>query len=329
VDKRSNSSQRRNQLVGLPRNLTLPFFAYGIFKSDELAWPRIQQEVDEYFVDALENCAIRLRNGLPVLVSMPNEVVEGERVCFSDSARAYEAIGGVEPSGEYKWMEVTTRSGCPCNVLVAVNPNRGMSTEPISRWTSAQDPSFVHGMAAVQAVVHELRAGLLEHKPWVDSPDDWDAFFRLQGAYLVLWSIAERLASFRFGAEFSPSGTEGSTTGKIYEFANVSEFQDAIKKAQIRDQTIYSVRENRPKRTRPEDEALTDSESTKRTLRTWYQIRSNITHRGKSAWSENVVVLDATIDLYNTLYFYLQTIIKEIDVHWETRGVGQISRAFV
>ncbi len=322
----STSGQRRQQLVGLPSDLTLPFFAYGIFKSDELAWPRIQNEVDELFEDVLENWAIRLRNGLPVLVSMPNEVVEGECVRFSDSKRGYEAVGGVEPSGEYKWAEVSVRSGGRCNVLVAVKPNRGISMEPISRWTSAQDPSFVHGMAAVLVTVNELRNGLLEHKPWVDSPDDWNAFFRLQGAYLVLWSIVERLASFRFGAEFSPNGTDRSTTGKIYEFAHVPEFQEAMKQAQISNQTIYSVRENRRKRTKPEDESLTVSDSTDASLRTWYQIRSNITHRGKSAWSDNQIVLDATIDLYNTTFFYLRTVIKGIDIHWERRGVRLIPR---
>lgn len=307
--------------VGVPSDLNLPFFAYGIFRSNELAWPRIQDVVETAERSRLVDWVIRLRNGLPVLIEQAGGSVEGDCVYFSNPIVGYQAVGGSEPSGEYKWQTLITEAGNRCNALIAVKPKRGVSDEPIFGWTSADDPSFVHGMAAVAAAVTEVRVGLIEKKPWLDTPSDWDAFFRLQGAFLVLWSIIERLASFRFGAEFVQVGNSSTTTGKIYELATVDEFRDAMRRAEIRSQTVYSVRENRAKRSLSNGEIDDLLKSTETTLRAWYQIRSNITHRGKSASSDNQTVLNATVDLFNTTYLYLDAVMPGIRSKWEERGV--------
>ena len=307
--------------VGVPSDLSLPFFAYGVFKSNELAWPRIRDVVESVESSRLIDWVIRLRNGLPVLIAQPTGSVEGDCVHFLDPSAGYAAVGGSEPSGEYKWQTVSTETGIQCNALIAVKPNRGVSDEPIVSWTSADDPSFLHGMAAVAEAVTEVRASLIENRPWLDTPSDWNAFFRLQGAFLVLWSIIERLASFRFGAEFVQPGNSSTTTGKIYALATVVEFQEAMKKAKIRPQTIYSVRENRAKRTSSNGELEDPVRNTETTLKAWYQIRSNITHRGKSAASDNTAVLNATVDLFNTTYNYLDLVVLGMKSKWETRDV--------
>ena len=57
----------------------------------------------------------------------------------------------------------------------------------------------------------------------------------------------------------------------------------------------------------------------------WYQVRSNLTHRGKSAFKENKILLTATIDLYNTLYFFLSDEIPGLNKQWGN-SVQYISR---
>jgi hypothetical protein len=309
---------RSTHTVGRPPDVRLPFFAYGIFRSNEIAWPRISEFVDSFTNSKIDNWVIRLRNGLPILIAQSEGVVDGDCVSFSDSQSAYDIIGRSEPSGEYKWKTIATRSQTMCNALVAVKPTRGFTEEPIFSWTSAQDPSFVHGMAAVASVVTAERESLLENRPWQDYPDDWDAFFRLQGAFLVLWSIVERFAAFRFGAEYESK----TTTAKIYALADIPEFQNAIIEANIRDQVVFSVRENKPKRTRKDQEVEFHPTDPAIALKTWYQIRSNITHRGKSAKSDNAIVLTSTIDLFNVTYLYLKTVIPSIEREWHKRGVS-------
>lgn len=311
--------------VGVPSDLSLPFFAYGIFKSNELAWPRISDVVVKVERSNLFDWVIRLRNGLPVLIAQPKGRVEGDCVVFANPEVGYKAVGGSEPSSEYKWQTLTIETGARCNALIAVKPKLGVSEEPIISWTSADDPSFVHGMAAVKEAVTEVRTALVEKRPWLDSQSDWNAFFRLQGAFLVLWSITERMASFRFGAEFVQSEDCSTTTGKIYELAKIVEFQEAIRRAEIRSQTVYSVSENRPKRTKSNGDMEERVKSTERTLKAWYQIRSNITHRGKSAASDNEIVLNATIDLFNTMYLYLDAVVLGLKSKWDARDVCMIS----
>ena len=322
ADIEEGQPEDSRQTVGLPRDLDLPFFAYGIFRSKEIAWPRIADFVISHSISEIDEWVIRLRNGLPVLVTQVGGTVEGDCVEFSNPETAYELIGSSEPNGEYKWKAISTSSGQRCNVLVAEKPNRGVSEEPISRWTSAQDPTFVHGMAFVAGSVAEVRDGLLVNKSWSDSPEDWNAFFRLQGAFLVLWSIVERLAAFRFGAEYVPSGMGRNTTAKIYALAEVPEFRAAVAKAMIKPLSVYSVRENRPKKTRKDEKYTDDAKSDPvSVLKTWYQVRSNITHRGKSAKSDNAMVLTATIDLFNVTYHYLETVINGLDREWNRRDL--------
>jgi spore coat protein CotF len=120
-----------------------------------------------------------------------------------------------------------------------------------------------------------------------------------------------------------PEHDERNTTAKIYALAKVPEFQAAVENANIREQVVYSARENRPKRTRKSgDDSETKQVDPETALKAWYQIRSNITHRGKSAKSDNSKVLTATEDLFNVTYLYLSSVIPSIEREWIRRKLG-------
>ena len=311
-------------VVGLPTQLSLPFFAYGIFRPDEIAWPRIISFVessDELNIDGWE---LRERNGLPLAAQARDVRLLGHRVRFTDPRSAYELIGNVEPSGEYKWVSVIDSTGENCNLLAAKEPKT--STEPISQWSSSRDPLFQFGMAFVSGVISDTALRLAEIGPFGDSASDWKPYFELQGAFLTLWSVFERYAAFRYGAEFQPSDEVGGqkrapATAKIYETARSEEFRLAICNAQIdEDFKVFSVRENKPKRVTRD--GLLDPE---KAVKAWYQVRSNLTHRGKAAYKENRLLLTATIDLYNTLFFFLCDEVPGLNKQWGNH-VQYISR---
>jgi hypothetical protein len=306
--------------VGPPNNVNLPFFAYGIFKVGEVAWPRIEKLVRNSSSADLNDWTIGLRNGLPMLIPSHGQQIHGDEVFFEFPQDAYKRIGSTEPKSEYEWREVTTSGGQRCNVLIAKNPTIGMSEELLSNWTSAHDPAFVHGMAYVSNVIANLPADVLENKPWGDDAGDWNAFFELQGAFLVLWSIVERMAAFRFGAEYPSANGEASVSALINALSKESAFQHAMTSANIRSLSVYSVRRNSKQRFESPSTENNGRHAAK-VLSTWYQIRSNVTHRGKSARSENMKVVTATIDLFNTTFHYLETVIDGIDVAWSRRGV--------
>lgn len=323
--------------LGRPEHTDLPFFAYGYFGKDELAWPRIRDVVvGEPENDTLKDWAIYAWNGLPVLKDAPGQTAKGWRVNFSDE-KGYDSIGKSEPKSEYRWKELVLLSGITCNALISAKPELVRGDPLEDGWTSAMDPSLSHGLAWVRGVVTQVRPRLLENRPWSDDKTDWDSFFQLQGAFMVLWSIVERLAVFRSG-HFHPISSESaesestkaepvddkdSVMQKIFTLGRVPEFQDAMRRAKPRLLTVHRTAENTTLKVPPRDQSTTDHDKwAKDTLGTWYQLRSNITHRGKTAWSENKKVLFATEDLFNTFCYFLQDVIKGIEVQRRWREVS-------
>lgn len=74
---------------------------------------------------------------------------------------------------------------------------------------------------------------------------------------------------------------------------------------------FFGVRENRKKRV--VRDGFLDPE---KAVKAWYQVRSNLTHRGKAAFKENRLLLTATIDLYNTLFFFLGDEVPGLIQQW-------------
>ncbi len=322
------SDGRDAPVVGLPEKLSLPFFAYGIFRPDEIAWPRIisfVESTDELNIAGWELCD---RNGLPLATPKRDKRLFGHRVRFTDPRSAYELIGNVEPSGEYKWKSVIDSTGENCNLLVANDPTN--STEQIPNWSSSRDPLFQFGMALVSGVIINVAPRLAENGPFGYSASDWRPYFECQGAFLTLWSVFERYAAFRYGAEFQPLNEGGGqpvpkcrppATAKIWETARSEKFRIAITNADIDENfEVFSVRENKKKRVIRD--SFLDPE---KAVKAWYQVRSNLTHRGKAAFKENRLLLTATIDLYNTLFFFLGDEVPGLIQQWGI-NVQYISR---
>ena len=316
-------------VVGLPDDPNLPFFAYGIFKPEEIAWARIENFVTSFKSSELADWHLLERNGLPIASRGDNHKLEGYLVDFRDGHLAYSLIGEVEPSGEYKWVNVVTEDGCHCNLLAGVKPRLGSGEELIVQWSSSHDPLFYFGMIFVGNAIRNIGPKLSENGPWGNSASDWDAFFELQGAYLTLWSIFERYAAFRYGAEFQPQSESGvskraPSNAKIHETARSQNFLTAINAAKIDlDFAVYSVRENRKKSV-----LLEGVLDPKKAVDAWYQVRNNLAHRGKAAWKENRLLITAAVDLHNTLFHFLGSEVLGLSDRWAA-SVQPISRSEV
>jgi len=49
----------------------------------------------------------------------------------------------------------------------------------------------------------------VNQRPQPDDPKFWRVFFRLQAAYLLLWSVVERYAALRYGPGLRPASGSG------------------------------------------------------------------------------------------------------------------------
>jgi hypothetical protein len=108
-------------------------------------------------------------------------------------------------------------------------------------------------------------------------------------AYLLLWSAIERFASLRWGFADGP-------TQRVMNLASEPAFAIALKKHATSGRVVY--RADKPgaaaERLDPGDPP--------RAIRFYYQVRSNITHRGKAAYVELELVRESLSELHQIFH---------------------------
>ena len=268
-----------------PQNLDLPYFAYGLFQAGEVCHSRIEPYLSVPPASDSVRGILFVRDGLP-LVSLHNgnDLVEGSVVQFQVERRreAYDEIAAFELSAHYRWETTTTVStGFRVNILVVRSASKGHPEQfEGSRWSHRDDPVFRVGLHVVSEIAHNFGS-----EPFRSSPPDtfdWPRFFRLQMAYLLLWAAIERYTSFAFGPRLEPMA-------KVERLAALGSFQAAVRSRVSRRTVVTDSRSLRSYRLDPEspaDAALY-----------YYQVRSNLSHRGKGAWNDGELVRESLREL--------------------------------
>jgi hypothetical protein len=199
---------------------------------------------------------------------------------FGASARdaALAAIESLEPEQIYRWARCDVAVGgefTTADVLVARSPSHG-THRASGPYRSRDSPLFVEALDEIEAVVREpIRAG---------GNYEIRDFFRHQMAYLLLWSAIERYCTLRWGFGDNP-------VARVNRLAREQAFVQALKKHVRESQRVY--RADRPGNTA---ERL-DPDDPARSIKFYYQVRSNISHRGKSIYDERALVAQSLQEL--------------------------------
>lgn len=268
-------AKKARRTMELPPNLRLPYFAYGLLQPGELAHEQIAPVVQRRRASVRGN--LRVRDGIPLLSLEGSEHVSGWAMLLPPAA--YEAIAAFEPSAFYRWATTRTTDGQEVNILVGAT-TKGSVVMDADSWSGIQDPVFTHGLKVVDAVA---RADGSE--PFTSTrPEsvEWDRFFRLQAAYLLLWSAIERYAALTYGPEESPNS-------KLKALGGDPRFAEALRSIVVRTDRVYESWSR--------DSAVLDPGSPQRSVRYFYIVRSNLSHRGKGAWADAERVRLALRDL--------------------------------
>ncbi|MEP6754858.1 MAG: hypothetical protein ABJA67_05110 [Chthonomonadales bacterium] len=242
-----------------PPNIHLPFFAYGLFKPGQLCHFRIRDFVQSSSISIVPGY-LKERDGIPLLIPKDNAGhIKGYLIYFvaGREDEAYERIIEIEPDKVYRW-DVVKVNGSAANFLVGKRADTGSSElDHVDEWDGKSDPFFNQGIAEVEAILE------------ANSSFDWDyrALFRLQMAYILLWSAVERYAGLKYHL-----GKEA--TEKVYRIAGEKCFQDALKKVVHNKREVY--------RTTDLDKCTLDPDNPKKSIEYYYQVRSNSVHRGKA-----------------------------------------------
>lgn len=193
-------------MISLPQRVELPFFAYGAFKPGELAFTQIENYLKQQPEPGSVSGSLMVRDGLPLFNNKGGGNVEGFLFEFEKkkSLSAYETISKFEPKDIYFWkkMQLSTPK-VSANILVGKLLNRGRPHDLEENiWSFRMDPVFEHGLSVVEEIARQFGGSPFESAP----PDffDWPRFFKLQMAYLLLWSAIERFSSFAYGPSLNP-----------------------------------------------------------------------------------------------------------------------------
>ena len=140
---------------------------------------------------------------------------------------------------------------------------------------------------------------------------DWELYNELAAKHLLLVTVIERIAYLRFGEQYTEL-TEGvfndRVMKRITKLGKTIEFKNAYSKVKLLG-GIYPIE-------------VFDSRDATRSLSTgkigqaleaWYQVRSNLQHRGKAAWRDFNILRNSLTGLTNVTRFLLTEIIPELE----------------
>ena len=281
--------------MDLPENSLLPFFAYGIFKPGELGFIRLRPYIVAVHQNAAVEGTIRIRDGLPLLIAALQHTTRGSVIEFvpEKAGQAYYRIVELEPDKLYRWDMITaiTQEGdsIRCNTLIGRYAERG-SVAADEEWNGKQDPLFIEGLDEVRRIGKEVKNSAASHLLLV----------RAQMAYLLLWTVIERLASIRYHLG-------KNVREKVMHLAKEASFQNALREVVKEKRSVYRADD-------PEERLTLNPAKPENSLKYYYQVRSNATHRGKGTPVQDFNILrHSLIELTEIFSSVLDAAFEEAD----------------
>ena len=95
-----------NNWLKKPRDMNLPFFAYGIFKPGQIAYSKIKDYVEEKSETEI-SYPMKHRDGVPILLPKEDEWAKtcGYVFNFNDNGKAYEEICHTISKNLYRYQQ--------------------------------------------------------------------------------------------------------------------------------------------------------------------------------------------------------------------------------
>lgn len=282
-----------SEALDLPRRTDLPYFAYGLFKPGELAHRQVEPLLNGDPVLILVPGTLYVRDGLPLLKLGGTAPVSGYLMVFREGTaeEAYAKISAFEPRKHYEWGRVELgEAGQLANVLVGRRPELGSAQLKAEEWTVRQDPVLTEGLAAVGEV-----ADLHACEEFASAPEhafDWSRLFKLQMAYLFLWTVIERYTALAYGPALNPSA-------RIRRLGEEPAFARAVKSTVTRTGRVYDPRD-------PGNRAVLDPDRSVSSAKYYYAVRSNLSHRGKGAWQDGEITRRSINELLTVMRSVLE-----------------------
>ena len=277
----------------------LPFFTYGIFRPGEIPFLIIQDQVKDIIPLTIKGY-LKIRDGIHIYEDHANTDVHGYLIYFKDgqNEEAYNNINQFESDKIYKW--ITKKEGpYTFNMLEGFKSDVGSESyiETIKHlgvedYKTTNDPYFKDAIDILNEWQNKSEENKKEpvHKAWNKR------FFEYQMRYLFLWTIIERLAYLL--------SQGGSITANLNQLETSKHYQEHFIKTEIKEKKVISTERADKK------EALKPNKP-KNSLNFYYQVRCNLTHRGKGAKKDLDIISESFDELLKIITGVITDINKE------------------
>ena len=272
--------------VFLPENTELPFFAYGIFKPNQIAYHVIKDHVESSENKSIDQYHQFLRDGLSFIISDKNfHDLNGYKINFKSekALEAYFKISNKEPRNLYKWEVIENMNALVARDKIGIDKHFQGDIDNIIGWN---DPYFHIGLEVItKQEFDNKKMDYGVNLKWADR-DFFAEMIFVQMKFLLAYSMLERLAFLM--TSFQSGSTQVSTVLADNSFvqASILKLYDELhEKVQCEKREVYST--ERKSTSKGEKVIFSFKESIeqkdfKKIIKFYYQLRNNITHRGKS-----------------------------------------------
>lgn len=272
--------------MDFPENTLLPFFAYGVFCPGEIGFLKLKPFIEKIDHDCHSLGKLLIRDGLTILSLNGNDIVAGSLLHFvpKSAGRAYYSIVELEPDKQYEWGIIAVQTNSvmqSANTLLGINLSNGctLADRP---FVGKKDPLFLEAFELIEEVLRKCSA----IQPPIEPNPDFRKFLHLQMAYMLLWSSIERYVTLRYGLG-------NDVMKKVLQLATDPYFCKALKTHVNRTDKLFSS--NDPS----SDQAVRlNKDKPNSSLKYYYQVRCNITHRGKAAFDDFGRLRDSLEELF-------------------------------
>ena len=291
-----------------------PLFVYGTLMPGEIAYEQIAEYVLHYEEARLPGYSLMMRDLMPLVDKLDRaDFVEGfvltpKPETLSDFYEKLIKFEGIN----FELADcicIENNSGeVEANVFKGVETDYGRPENlKYKRWSTRLDPLLSRSFPVL---IQDIQETVRFRPPsFTEGENDWNMKNRKISNFLLLSSILEHIWSLTHGALFA--GEKGEINNLLKSMAGSKAYKSAYKSASNLNLVPYvSISDSRDVRKGPIS-TTKDSGA----LRTWYRIRGNSLHRGKSG-SDTEIVEDASIGLGNLLLFYLESQVPGIREEW-------------
>ncbi len=296
-------------------------FVYGSLKPGELGFEQIESLVSIDGVAELHDFALYVRDGLPVIGKPAlGDTVSGVLLSIQVGVEEefWTAVTEYEGTTNYKLENslpvILDGKEFLAGVFVGRKMGKGNPERLYTSWSSKLDPIFSQSFPLLH---HDIAENALKFTDVEYDPVGyWSQMNRLLAQYLLLVSILEHLTVVKFGGS-----KKQDPMVRIRKLQQSQGFAKAF--------SLLNDGKSNPPINVSDSRAVEDSLSSsnpEQVLLAWYQVRSNLQHRGKASLFDAKLVQKSCIGLSNFILEYLRLNIKEIEGEWEKLLGGKLTK---